>query len=111
MAPPPRPTLRPTERLTARQFFDRALNKQNQGDNEETIPQVSASRRADYTQAIRLKPDYILAYRKGNSAHLRVVTMKMHRETKVQGRKGNRSYLTLTGTKNGNRICQGVSRP
>ena len=52
--PPPPPTTTPRERLTAREFFNRALNKNEQGDYQGAIE--------DYTQAIRLDPNYALAY-------------------------------------------------
>jgi len=39
---------------TARQFFDRGYDKYKQGDYQGTIE--------NYTEAIRLKPDYAIAY-------------------------------------------------
>ncbi len=52
--PPPPPKTTPTERLTAREFFNRALDKHEQGDYQGAIE--------DYNQAIRLDPNYALAY-------------------------------------------------
>ncbi len=52
--PPPPPTTTPRERLTPREFFNRALNKYKQGDYQGAIE--------DYTQAIRLDPNYAKAY-------------------------------------------------
>ncbi|MDX2212163.1 MAG: tetratricopeptide repeat protein [Oculatellaceae cyanobacterium bins.114] len=54
---PPKPepaTQTPTKSLTAEEFLDRGNEKYNAGDKQGAI--------ADYTEAIRLKPDYAFAY-------------------------------------------------
>ena len=50
-----------TSQMTAEDFFDRGLHKQEKGDNQGAI--------ADYTESIKLKPDYALTYNNRGNAY------------------------------------------